>query len=81
MATVSEIKARMLEKLASVDLDKMTLADANQYVDILRKLAEMNEKSYTETLTDMLSAGFNGCRAGYEPFKLGMAVGGAPDVQ
>lgn len=82
MATVNEIKAKLLDKLAAVDMDKMTLADAGQYVEILRRLSEINEKSYMEVLTEMMGKGFNGgCYGGHEPFVLGMAAGGAPDVR
>lgn len=71
MATVMEIKNKMLDKMAAMDLDKLTLMDANQYVDILSKLASINEKSYPEILADVMSSGFNSCNAGYTLARLG----------
>lgn len=71
MATVTDVKNRMLNKLANMDLDKMTLMDANQYADVLSKLAAINEKSYPEMMADIMSHSFSGCNAGYALPRLG----------
>ena len=76
MATITDVKNRMLDKLAAMDLDKMTLMDANQYVDVLGKLASINEKSYPEMMADIMSHSFSGCNAGYALPRLGDTVGG-----
>ena len=71
MATITDVKNKMLDKLAAMDLDKLTLMDANQYVDVLSKLASINEKSYPEMMADIMAKGFNGCNAGYTLPRLG----------
>ena len=71
MATITDVKNRMLDKLATMDLDKLTLMDANLYADVLNKLSSINEKSYAEILADVMSKGFNGCNAGYPLARLG----------
>ena len=78
MATITEVKNRMLDKLAAMDLDKLTLMDANLYADVLNNLASINEKSYAEILSDIMSNmnGFGGCNAGYALARLGDAAEG-----
>lgn len=71
MATVSEVKNMMLDKLAEMDLDKLTLMDANVFVDVLKKLSDINEKSYSEIMAEAFAHGMNSCHSGYEPIKLG----------
>ena len=76
MATVNDAKARILDKLAEINLDSMTLAEASMYVDILKRIAEIGEKSYADVLQEMLEAtrkSFNPCN---EPVRLGMGLGG-----
>lgn len=77
MATINDIKSKMLDKMAAMDLDKMTLMDANQYVDILRKISEIGEKTYPEIMAEALTNGFNGCNAGYALPRLGDKAEGA----
>ena len=78
MATITDVKNRMLDKLASMDLDKLTLMDANQYVDVLSKLASINEKSYPEMMADIMSHSFSGgCNTGYVLPRLGDTAEGA----
>lgn len=71
MATITDVKNRMLDKLATMNLDNLTLMDANLYADVLSKLASINEKSYAEILSDVMSKGFNGCNSGYALARLG----------
>lgn len=72
MATVTDVKNKMLDKLAAMDLDGLTLMDANMYVDVLSKLAAINEKPYAEMLADAMTRSLNGgCNAGYALAQLG----------
>lgn len=73
MATITDVKKRMLDKLATMDLDKLTLMEANLYVNVLNKLSSINEKSYAEILADVMSQGLNGCNSGYALARLGDA--------
>lgn len=76
MATVNDAKARILDKLAEMDMDSMTLAEAGMYVDILKRITEIGEKSYTDILQETLEAtrkSFSPCN---EPVRLGMGLGG-----
>lgn len=76
MATVNEAKERILEKLATMDMDSMTLMEAGMYVDILKRITEIGEKSYTDILQETLEAtrkSFTPCN---EPVRLGMGLGG-----
>lgn len=74
MVTLAEIKQNMLNKLSEMDLDRMTLVDAGQYVTVLRTLSEIQEKSYYETLMDTLQ---NNRPTMPEPIRLGDIQGGA----
>lgn len=76
MATVNDAKERILEKLATMNLDSMTLAEAGMYVDILKRITEIGEKSYADILQETLETtrkSFNPCN---EPVRLGMGLGG-----
>lgn len=76
MATVNEAKARILDKLATMDLDNMTLMDAGMYVDILKRITEIGEKSYADVIQETLEAtrkSFSPCN---EPVRLGVGLGG-----
>ena len=76
MATVNEAKARILDKLATMDMDSMTLMEAGMYVDILKRITEIGEKSYTEILQETLEATRKSFNTGNEPVRLGMGLGG-----
>ena len=76
MATVNEAKDRILERLATMDMDKMTLMDAGMYVDILKKITEIGEKSYADILQETLEATRKNFAPCNEPVRLGMGLGG-----
>lgn len=76
MATINEAKNRILEKLATMDMDNMTLMDAGMYVDILKRLTEIGEKSYTDILQETLEATRKSFAPCNEPVRLGMGLGG-----
>ncbi len=79
MATVNDAKERILEKLATMDLDNMTLMDAGMYVDILKRITEIGEKSFADILKDTLETtrkSFTPCN---EPVRLGMGLGGVKE--
>ena len=76
MATVNEAKERILEKLATMDMDSMTLMDAGMYVDILKRITEIGEKSYTDILQETLEATRKSFAPCNEPVRLGIGLGG-----
>lgn len=76
MATVNEAKERILEKLATMDMDSMTLMDAGMYVDILKRITEIGDKSYTDILQETLEATRKSFAPCNEPVRLGMGLGG-----
>lgn len=76
MATINDAKEQILEKLATMDLDSMTLMDAGMYVDILKRLTEIGEKSYTDILQETLEATRKSFAPCNEPVRLGMGLGG-----
>lgn len=76
MATVNEAKDRILEKLTAMDMDNMTLMDAGMYVDILKRITEIGEKSYTDILQETLEATRKSFAHCNEPVRLGMGLGG-----
>lgn len=56
MNNVTNIKQKLLDRMATLEYDKMNLADLMMCVNMLRSLADMPEKSYMDTLSDMLKA-------------------------
>lgn len=80
MATITEIKQKMLNKMNEMDLDRMTLADAGQYVMVLRTLSEIQDKPYHEALMDVIHNGFPKLTMP-EPIRLGDVPGGGQDEQ
>lgn len=54
MATALEVKNKMLEKLAAMDLEHMNLMEAGQYAMVLRTLSEINDKDYMNELLHTL---------------------------
>lgn len=81
MATITEVKTKMLDRLDAMDLENMTLMDASLYVDVLRKLSDISEKSYMETLMETMEKGFGKSHSMAEPVALGLATGGGCCVQ
>lgn len=79
MATVNDAKERILEKLATMDLDNMTLMDAGMYVDILKRITEIGEKSYADILKDTLETTRKSFAPCNEPVRLGMGLGGVKE--
>jgi hypothetical protein len=76
MATITEVKAKMLDKLNSMDLEHMTIMDASLYVDVLRKLSDISEKTYIESLMETMEKGFGKTNPMPKPMAVGYALGG-----
>ena len=55
MATVSEVKVKLLDRLMEMDISNVSVFELGQYVGALRALADINEKPYMDTLTEMMS--------------------------
>lgn len=62
--SIENLKEDLLKTLNSIDKDKLSLPDLKMYADILKTVSEIQEKSYFETMTSMLSGGFG---AAYKP--------------
>lgn len=57
MATVNDVKQKMLDKMYSMDLTHMTLMDAGQYVCILRSLNDIGaDTPYQALMNSCLTA-------------------------
>lgn len=52
--TVSEVKSHLLDTMDAMDKSRMNVYDLKVYADTLRTLAEVSDKSSTQTLSDML---------------------------
>ncbi len=59
MATVNDVKQKMLDKMVAMDMTHMSLADMAQYVCILRSLSDLGEASPYQTLMEMYRASAN----------------------
>ena len=55
MATVSDVKQKMLDRLMEMDMSNVSVFEIGQYVGVLRALADINEKPYMDTLTEMMA--------------------------
>lgn len=53
MATVSEVKAKMLDRLMEMDISSVSISELKQHADVLKILSDVNEKTYSETLVEM----------------------------
>lgn len=77
MVSVLEVKNKMLEKMAKMDLDNMSLMDAGQYAMLLRTLSEINDKDYmAELLKTLQETVRTNPSESLIPVCLGMAAGG-----
>ena len=55
MANIIDVKQKMLDRLMAMDLSNVTIFELGQYVGVLRALADINEKPYMDTLTEMMA--------------------------
>ena len=55
MATISDVKQKMLDRLMEMDISNVSVFEIGQYVGVLRALADINEKPYMDTLTEMMA--------------------------
>ena len=62
MATINDVKQKMLDKMYSMDLTHMTLLDAGQYVSILRSLNDIGTDSPYQALMDSCLSAMNHTR-------------------
>lgn len=52
---IATAKENLLKTLESIDKDKLSLIDLKTYAEILRIVSDIQEKSYIDTITGMLS--------------------------
>lgn len=78
MATVNDVKQKILDKMYSMDLTHMTLMDASQYVCILRTLNDIGADSPYQALMDSCRMAMKNVHAEKpgEAVALGYAMGG-----
>lgn len=55
MANIIDVKQKMLDRLMAMDLSNVTIFELGQYVGVLRALADINERPYMDTLTEMMA--------------------------
>lgn len=58
MANVANIKTKILARMDNMDLESMSLEDLSNYVEVLRRVSDISEKPYMETLLDTMNKGF-----------------------
>jgi hypothetical protein len=56
---MEEIKAKLVETIKAIDVDKLSLYDLSIYMDIVKKLQELDSKSYFDTLASIMASGLN----------------------
>ncbi len=75
MYTITDVKTKILSRMGSFDLETMSLMDISLYVDILRRVSDINEKPYLETLMETMKHGFNNCSTEKTNAETGYALG------
>lgn len=53
---IATAKENLLKTLESIDKDKLSLVDLRTYAEILRIISDIQEKTYMDTITGLLSA-------------------------
>ena len=56
MATVSEVKGKLLDRLMAMDISNASICEVGQYVGVLKCLSDISDKTYGETLADMVKS-------------------------
>lgn len=74
MANVTEVKQKILDRLMEMDMSNASIFELGQYVGVLRTLADINEKPYMDTLSEMMAS--LGKSKDQEPIGIGYALGG-----
>lgn len=59
MITVDMLKDKLLEHLSKADFDKMSTGEISGYVDILKKVKEIEEPSMIDAMRKMIGNGYN----------------------
>lgn len=59
MATVNDVKQKMLDRMAAMDMTHMSLADMAQCVCILRSLSDIGDESLCQSLMEMYRTSIN----------------------
>lgn len=55
---MEDIKDRLWEILEGIDIERLSLYDLSTYLDICKKMKEIEEKSYSEIMSSIASNGF-----------------------
>lgn len=76
MAMVIDVKNKMLDKLAGMDMDKLNIEEMGQYAVVLRTLADISEKSYAEAMSDLFARSLNGNKANESSHIPAFGIGG-----
>lgn len=58
MVNVADIKSKILAHMANANLESMTIEELSAYADVLRRISDISEKPYMETLIDTMHKGF-----------------------
>ena len=58
MTTTENLKNELLDTIGSIDKNKLSLLDLKMYADILKTVSEIQEKSYFDTMAEVMSGGF-----------------------
>lgn len=53
--TVSEVKSNLLDTLNAMDKSRMNVYDLKVYADTLRTVADTSDKTYAETMSEVMA--------------------------
>lgn len=74
MANVADIKNKILVHMVDMNLENMTIEELSAYTDVLRRVSDISEKPYMETLVDAMHKGFCADKT-VTPEATGLALG------
>lgn len=58
--TVKEARDELLETMHSINKDKLSLSDLRQYAETLKVVSEIQTKTYSECMADMIGFATSG---------------------
>ena len=74
MTNITAVKQKLLDRLMEMDLSNVSIFELGQYVGVLRALADINEKPYMDTISEMM-ASLNKSKD-FVPHDIGYTLGG-----
>lgn len=70
MNGIAQLKQKIIERLAGMDMEKMGMGEMNGYIDLVNKVAAIQDRDYLQEYTEMLKGMLPGKKAPEEGFAL-----------